>query len=258
MPNRILKENICSSESIDAMSWFEESFFYRLIVNCDDYGRMDARPAIIKARLFPLKDRVTIKNISDALSHLALIGCVKLYDCDSKPYLYLPSWGLHQSIRAAKSKYPDPSDGIEHDSICNQLHADEINCMQMHADEINCNQMSPYSYSYSESNSYSETRARSSTRKFTPPSLQDVIDYVASRNSVVDAQRFWDYFDTSGWVDSLGRPVRNWKQKVITWEGKDKDRLPPSDNRNSVDKDYTSEPDFASQMGDDFYASIQP
>ena len=66
MPNRILKESICTSDTIDQLSWFEEVFFYRLIVNCDDYGRMDARPAILKARLFPLKS-VTEKQVEASL-----------------------------------------------------------------------------------------------------------------------------------------------------------------------------------------------
>ncbi|MDE6938470.1 MAG: hypothetical protein K2P28_09920 [Lachnospiraceae bacterium] len=30
--------------------------FYRLIVVCDDYGRFDGRPAIIKGACFPLKE----------------------------------------------------------------------------------------------------------------------------------------------------------------------------------------------------------
>ena len=47
MPNRIIKETICTSDTIERLTPFEETFFYRLIVNCDDYGRMDARPAIL-------------------------------------------------------------------------------------------------------------------------------------------------------------------------------------------------------------------
>lgn len=128
MPNRIIKESICTSESIDRLSWFEECFFYRLIVNCDDYGRMDARPAILKARLFPLKERITRKDIESALVKLADIGCVKLYECDSKPYLYLPAWEAHQSIRAKKSKYPPPDGVSAHEIICNQMQADESKC----------------------------------------------------------------------------------------------------------------------------------
>ena len=104
-----------------SLSWFEECFFYRLLVNCDDYGRMDARPAVLKSRLFPLKERIALKDIRDALGKLADIGCVRLYECDGKPYLYLPAWEVHQSIRAKRSKYPAPEDG----TTCTHMQADE-------------------------------------------------------------------------------------------------------------------------------------
>lgn len=131
MPNRILKESICTSDSIARLSWFEEVLFYRLIVNCDDFGRMDARPAILKSRLFPLRERITFKDIESALMKLADVGCVIMYECDNKPYLYLPAWEVHQSIRAKKSKYPEPK---ANESNCMHLHANEIKCMQLHAD----------------------------------------------------------------------------------------------------------------------------
>lgn len=129
MPNRIIKESICSSESVDSLSWFEEVFFYRLIVNCDDYGRMDARPAILKARLFPLKD-VTQKQIEAALNKLSTAGMIELYVCDQKPYLQLATWEQHQSIRAKKSKFPGPEK--------TNLHAHEIICKQMKSNESKC------------------------------------------------------------------------------------------------------------------------
>ena len=126
MPNRILKESICTSDSVDGLSWFEEVFFYRLIVNCDDYGRMDARPSVLKARLFPLKERITSKDCSVALQKLLDAGVARTYVCEGKPYLYFVNWESHQSIRAKKSKYPDPS-------ICEHMNASEIICNQMNA-----------------------------------------------------------------------------------------------------------------------------
>lgn len=39
MPNRILKESITTSETLDSLSAEEERLFYRLLVICDDYGR---------------------------------------------------------------------------------------------------------------------------------------------------------------------------------------------------------------------------
>lgn len=122
MPNRILKETICTSETLESISDFEENLFYRLIVNCDDYGRLDARPAILKSKCYPLRDRLTLKTLQDALMALARAGCVKLYDVDGRPYLCLPTWGVHQQVRAKKSKFPAPdSNGyqmISDDSIC--------------------------------------------------------------------------------------------------------------------------------------------
>jgi len=132
MPNRIIKESICSSESVNELSWFEEVVFYRLIVNCDDYGCFDARPPILKARLFPLKS-VTEKQLSDALYKLATAGIVRLYEYEQKPYLQFSSWAQHQQIRARKHKFPEPDD-----INGNHLISDDINCNQMISDDYNC------------------------------------------------------------------------------------------------------------------------
>ncbi|MGB4466000.1 MAG: hypothetical protein WBI55_07780, partial [Eubacteriales bacterium] len=82
-----------------------------LIVNCDDYGRFDARPAIIKGSLFPLKT-VTNKQIENALNKLSTVGIVYLYEVDGKPYLQFVTWGKHQRIRNVKEKYPAPNDKL--------------------------------------------------------------------------------------------------------------------------------------------------
>jgi hypothetical protein len=56
--------------------------------------------------------------------------------------------------------------------------------------------------------------------RFVPPTLEEVKAYVKERNSPVDPQKFFDYFSAGNWIDSKGQPVRNWKQKLITWEGR--------------------------------------
>lgn len=50
------------------------------------------------------------------------------------------------------------------------------------------------------------------------PTLEQIQEYCKSRHNNVDAQRFFDYYEASGWKDSKGNKVKNWKQKVITWE----------------------------------------
>lgn len=64
---------------------------------------------------------------------------------------------------------------------------------------------------------YSVTVAEKPNR-FVPPTLDDIKAYCQERNSCVDPNVFYDYFTTGGWKDSEGKPVKNWKQKLITWE----------------------------------------
>ena len=122
MPNRMLKESICTSCEIDRLSLEGERFFYRLIVQVDDFGRTDARLPILRSKCFPLKvDQVKDKDIEKWLKELVNIGLVCIYCVDNKPYLYFVNWDKHQQKRAKHSKYPAPDDGlISDDVICNQ------------------------------------------------------------------------------------------------------------------------------------------
>ena len=55
-------------------------------------------------------------------------------------------------------------------------------------------------------------------KKFVPPSFEDVKAYAEERGNKVDPQFFFDYFTEGHWIDSKGNPVRNWKQKMVSWE----------------------------------------
>ena len=130
MPNRILKESICTSNNLNDLTPEEEIFFYRLIVNCDDYGRMDARPAILRARLFPLRiDSIKECHIIQWLQSLIKQDLLGVYEINGQRYLQVKTWENHQQIRAKRSKYPD-SDGnlITIDSIGNQKKSSVIKC----------------------------------------------------------------------------------------------------------------------------------
>ena len=146
MPNRIIKESICTSEEVEQLNAFQETVFYRLIVNCDDFGRMDARAKILKSKLFPLKD-VRVETIEAALEALASAELVILYEVDGKPFLQMKTWGKHQQIRAKKSKYPAPV------GICDGLPTDDNQGNHLIADDSKC----PRNPIQSESQSESET-----------------------------------------------------------------------------------------------------
>jgi len=79
-------------------------------------------------------------------------------------------------------------------------------------------------------------QSKDTRRAFTPPSRDEVREYVQSRNSSVDPDRFFDYFDAGGWIDSKGNPVLNWRQKLITWE--------KNTDKKNAPKQYTTRGSF--------------
>lgn len=134
MPNRIIKESIHTSDKVNRMSDFEFRLWVSLITYVDDYGRGDARPAIIKGTCFPLRERLTNRDIEAGLSKLADIGCISLYTVGGKSYLCLPNWGSHQNVRNKKSKFPAPPSEDERAIAC--VFAN--NCEQLHTDDSKC------------------------------------------------------------------------------------------------------------------------
>lgn len=51
-----------------------------------------------------------------------------------------------------------------------------------------------------------------------PPTLEEVRTYAQSRNRPDLADKFWDFFNSTDWIDSNGKQVKNWKAKFYTWE----------------------------------------
>ena len=59
-------------------------------------------------------------------------------------------------------------------------------------------------------------------KSFVPPKLDDINAYIAEKGLIVNGQVFLDYFTAGNWKDSEGKPVKNWKQKLITWDERDR------------------------------------
>lgn len=158
MPNRIIKESICTSADIDELTPFQETMFYRLIVNCDDYGLFDGRLKILKAKLFPLKD-ISLEEIAENLNVLVEKGMVLLYEAEGAPYLMIKAWDKHQQTRSQKSRYPKPENlPVSKENIGNQMISDDIRC--------SLNPIQNESESNKEIESESNKRARGSAERF--------------------------------------------------------------------------------------------
>jgi len=126
MSNRVLKSSICDSETIQALHEPEIDFgaevlFTRIMVSCcDDYGRFDARPSMIRSKCWPLMpERISLKWIEAWLTKMCRMvkpnepGLISIYDAvDEKGTMrhcgVMNKWSNHQRVRNSKSKLPEP------------------------------------------------------------------------------------------------------------------------------------------------------
>ena len=66
-------------------------------------------------------------------------------------------------------------------------------------------------------NNININKRESKERKSPRPSLDEIKVYVKENNLKVNPEQFFNYFEAGEWKDAKGQVVRNWKQKILTW-----------------------------------------
>ena len=203
MPNRIIKESIRTSKSINNLSDFQFRVWLYLITYVDDYGRGSADPELLKGLVFPRRKGITELQIAKALSELANTGIINLYEVDGESYLCFPTWEKHQRIQTKKSKYPAPQEStvIHRESPPESNPNPNTNITPLVSKET-----------------FPPTGGASATKR---PTLEEVEAYCKERNNRVNPQAFIDYYSSNGW--KVGKnPMKDWKACVRTWEQRER------------------------------------
>lgn len=224
MPNRIIKETICTSEDIAMLSQGAEILFYRLIVKADDFGAYYGNENIVKSTCFPLKsDEINCNHVKEWLSELVKAGLIYHYIADDgRKYIQFVKWDKHQQIRAKKRKFP------QFEISCNQLISYDGNCSR------NPIQSNPI---HSESNSEEKKAAKPPrSPEFKPPTVEEVAAYCQERQNGIDPQTFVDFYSASGWKRGNTK-IKDWKACVRTWERRERE-TPPKERKPK--KQYTT------------------
>ena len=57
----------------------------------------------------------------------------------------------------------------------------------------------------------------SKKKRFVKPSLEEVEAYIREKNYDIDANTFFDYYDSCGWTVGKNKPMKDWKASVRFW-----------------------------------------
>ena len=53
--------------------------------------------------------------------------------------------------------------------------------------------------------------------KFIPPTKEEIEKYCNEKGYYIDVNYFYEYYSAGNWMDAEGKKVKNWKQRVVTW-----------------------------------------
>ena len=131
--------------------------------------------------------------------------------------------------RGAKSKWQKPSSAIEDmakDGKCHDLPSSAIEDMAKMADKDNESDSDNESDKDNESPTETEKRGTPKAspekrKRFSRPSLAEVKQYIKEKGYHVDAEAFFAYYDSVGWMVG-NHHMQSWKSAVVTWEKRDR------------------------------------
>lgn len=240
MPNRLIREGIIDSERVNALSWFEEVFYRRLLNKVDDFGRYDARPRFLLVQLFGMKidDAPSDADISAALTACTQAGLVQLYEVDGKPYLQVLDF--RQQVRTKKSRWPAPpcgercragdgqeqgENGADDTQTNGRCTADDE---QMHS---TCVADDMHLHTKTESETETDIKALTPRKEFEPmravPLPQDATEVkrfmsaqavcgMIGEDLTACADTFYNEMESVGWVNR-NMPIRDWRPLARNW-----------------------------------------
>ena len=181
-------------------------------------GKQNNSGVFVMGNKIPFTDTMlaTIFRRKESTVQLALktfeaFGMIELID----GVITIPNWDKHQSLDAyAKKK--------ERDRLYQQerRNKQKILALKKSSDESSDIAVSEEDI---EEDKKENKKKRYARKPFVPPTLEEVQEYCDSRGNKVDAKKFYDFYSVGNWIDSKGNQVKNWKQKIITWESKVKD-----------------------------------
>ena len=101
---------------------------------------------------------------------------------------------------------------------------------------------------------YVESKKEPKKARFCKPTISEVQEYCYARQNLVDAERFYNYYESNGW--KVGKnPMKDWKACVRTWERNGYDTK-TNVNQYGTNTDANNEPKFGRMPASEVAKSI--
>lgn len=113
---RSIHPEACDSEKLAELSDGAERLYWRLQTHCDDEGRCDDDPRIIRARCATLLDWST-REVDALIDEMADLGLVVRYEVRGRRYIEVTQWGRFQHPQRPTKGARPGADGVYSDPV---------------------------------------------------------------------------------------------------------------------------------------------
>ena len=154
-----------------------------------------------------IESRGVIKNILDELKANKYLEITKLMPNETKTGRFEYIYDIYEQPKQGIKKQGIEKQGIEKQALVFDI--------QLNTNKLNTNKLN--------------------TKKINIPTLEEVESYIKEKSLNVNGKQFYDYFNTGNWVDSKGNKVKNWKQKLLTWNSY---KQPKQEKANTLTRNF--------------------
>ena len=105
------------------------------------------------------------------------------------------------------------------ESNCKQDQAIASKCLKVEANASNTQANQADNDNESDNvndNDIDINKSKGKTSRFTPPTIQEIEDYIKEKGYSVDAEAFFAFYDSNGWLVGKNK-MKSWKSAITTW-----------------------------------------
>lgn len=199
---RMLAKTIIDSDAFIEMPVSSQLLYFHLSMRADDDGFINNPKSIMRS--IGCKD--------DDMNMLILKKFIIPFE---KGIVVIKHWRIHNYIQ--KDRYI----ATKYQEERSMLEFDENNAYRMIKNKMDTECIQNVHTLYTQDSIGKDSIGKNSiddkSKRFTPPTLDQVSEYVEEIKSQVDPQRFIDFYESKGWM--VGRnKMKDWKAAVRTWQ----------------------------------------
>jgi hypothetical protein len=267
---RTIKPEFWTDEKTGTLSPVAQCLFIGLWNHADDYGLLSWSPREYSARVLPYLENA-LEQVERALEdELIPRGLVRPFALAPTPdgpraqYLLITQFARHQRVdKPGKPLIDGWRKGDSVESFAARENADSTNAREDSRNPREDSRAlanvpagkerkgkegkgeywgatpaeSPQQSHADDPDDGGGGKAKAKSKRFVPPSVEEVAAYCRERANGIDPQHFVDYHIARGWILSNGRKMVDWKGAVRTWEKNQQQRSPPPSRTSDLPAD---------------------